>query len=132
VREAIGMRRTRWTLAVGLLAWSGCSRTEERLAVAREQEQAFRSVTAILAKINDEKDMAVAKEELDDRFAHCEKIARKGRDLPLAAAPEAGTPLAEAAIAMQKAVREMESQVNRVRQLPGGAEFFAQFGGAMP
>ena len=121
------MWRTRWALlAVGLLALSGCSRTEEVLEVAREQEQAMRDVTAVLAKIRDEKDMAAAKDEFDERFARFEKIARKARDLPHPPQPEIGTPLGDAAISMEKAFREMQDQVNRVRRLPGGEEFFSQ------
>jgi hypothetical protein len=126
------MRRARWVLAVGLLAGSGCSRTEEHLAVAHEQEQAFRGVTAILAKIRDQSDMAVARDELDDRFARCEKIARKARDLPHPPPPEVGTPLGDAASSMQRAIAEMKAEIERVRQLPGGVEFFAQFGGSVP
>jgi hypothetical protein len=126
------MWRARWALVVGLLASSGCSRTEEILAVAREQEQAYRDVTAVLATIRDEKDMEAAKEEFDDRYARCEKIARKARDLPKPPTPEAGTPLGDAASSMQKAVREMQAEINRVRGLRGGKEFFSQFGSEVP
>jgi hypothetical protein len=126
------MSRARWTLALGLLALAGCNRNQEYLEVVRGQEKAVRSVTAVLAKIRDEKDMAAAKEELDDRFARYEKIARKARDLPPPPQPEVGTPLADAAFSLQKAFKEMRDEIARVQGLRGGPEFFAQFGGSIP
>jgi thiamine biosynthesis lipoprotein ApbE len=126
------MCRARWTLALGLLALCGCNRTQEYVDVTRAQEKAVRSVTAVLAEIRDEKDMAAAKEELDDRFARYEKIARKARELPRPPQPEVGTPLADAAFSLQKAFKEMREEIARVQGLRGGAEFFAQFEGSVP
>jgi hypothetical protein len=126
------MRMTRWALVLGLLVLSGCSRTDEILEVAREQEQAIRGVTAVLAKIHDEKDMAAAKDELDARFARFEKIARKARALPHPPTPEVGTPLGDAAVSLQKAIREMQGEIDRVKELRGGEKFFSQFGDSVP
>ena len=97
-----------WLVLACLLPLAGCTSTEEYLEVARAQQKAYREVIGILAKIHDEKDMAAARDELDDRFAQCERIARKARALPKLEPPEASSPLGQAALALQEAVREFD------------------------
>jgi hypothetical protein len=114
-------------LAVVLLTLAGCSRTEDYLAVVRGQQQAMQEVTDILKKVHDDKDMAAAKDALDERFAKFDAIARKARDLPKPPPPEVEEKLD--LNAFKRAMRNMNEEIQRVKDLPGGKEFFAQFEG---
>jgi hypothetical protein len=111
----------------GMLAVAGCTRTEDYLEVARAQQKAMQDVTVVLAKINDEKDMAAARETLDDRFAEYEAIARKARDLPKPAPPEVGEKMK--AEGFVRSFERMQQEIGRVKGLPGGKDFFQQFQG---
>lgn len=110
-----------------LLLLAGCTRTADYLEVVNGQERAMRDVTDILKKVHNEKDLEAAKEELDERFARLEAIARKARDLPKPPPPEVEQKIDLAKF--QRTVREMTAEVQRVKELPGGREFFAQFEG---
>jgi hypothetical protein len=110
-----------------VLAIAGCTRTEDYLDVARAQQKAMQEVTAILEKVHSEKDMAAAKESLDERLTQYEAIARKARDLPKPAPPEVGEQMK--AEGFVRAFERMQQEIGRVKALPGGKDFFQQFEG---
>ncbi len=115
-------------VGLALLALPGCTRTEDYLEVARAQQEALRDVTAVLTHIHSEKDMAAAKEKLDDGEARFEAIARKARALPKPP-PEVASRLQDEAPKMQRALEQLRDEVQRVRGLPGGQEFLKQYQG---
>ena len=123
------MRTTTTGLLLALLlTLAGCSpRTEDYLEVIRGQQKVMQEITDILKKVQNEQDMAAAKEALDERFAQYEAIARKGRELPKPPPPEVQEKLD--LTTLNRVVRQMNEQIQRVKDLPGGREFFAQFGG---
>jgi hypothetical protein len=125
------MSRTATGLLVAGLATmmllAGCSRTEEYVEVAQAQQKAMQEVTGILKKIENEMDMAAAKDELDERFARYDTIARKARELPKPPPPDVEQKLDLAAF--KRAVDDMTYQIGRVKELPGGKEFFQRFEG---
>jgi hypothetical protein len=110
-----------------LLSVSGCTRTADYVEVAQSQQQAMREVTGILKKIHNARDMAAAREELDERFAQFDAVARKARELPKPPPPEVERQLDMDAF--KTALTEMREQIDRVKQLEGGEEFFRQFEG---
>ncbi len=114
-------------LLAGLLAMAGCTGPADYLEVARAQQKAMEEVTNVLRKIDNEKDMAAARDELEERFARYDAIARKARDLPKPAPPEVGERMQEEGF--ERAIAAMQREISRVRNLPGGKEFFDQFKG---
>jgi biopolymer transport protein ExbB/TolQ len=123
------MRTTATGLLLALcLALAGCApRTEDYLEVVRGQQKVMQEITDILKKVQNDKDMAAAKDALDERFAEYEAIARKGRELPKPPPPEVQEKLDLASL--NRVVRQMNDEIQRVKDLPGGRDFFAQFGG---
>jgi len=122
------MARVRNALIVAsLLAVAGCApNTEEYLEVARAQRRAIQDITGILEQIRDPKDMAAAKEQLDDRFGRLDAIARKAQAMPKPP-PEVHELFAKEGAT--EALQAMQEQVKRVRSLKGGEQFFEQFEG---
>ena len=116
-------------LLTGLLTLAGCTRPEDYVAVAREQQKAMDEVTAVLSKIHDAKEMAGAKAELDERLGRFDAVARKANALPKPPPPEAQRRLQDEEIFVRSAFDKMAREVKRVHDRPGGAEFFDQFEG---
>jgi hypothetical protein len=112
-------------MLVGLLFLAGCTQTEDYLEVFRDQHKAVQEVTAILAKIRNEQDMAAARDELDERFVRFEKIARRARALP--SPPPADVVSRVDKEGIERSIAEMRREIDRVKGLPGGEQFFSQF-----
>jgi hypothetical protein len=106
---------------VGLLALAGCTRTEDYVEVVAAQQQAMQEVTAILAKIQNEQDMAAARDELQESYARYDAIQRRANALPKPPPPEVASRIDGAGY--KQAFEELQSQVRRVHGLPGGGEF---------
>jgi hypothetical protein len=121
------MRRA--AVLLGLLVLTGCTRPQDYVNVAREQQRAMQEVTEILARVRDEKDLAAARAELDERVERYEAIVRRAKALPQPPSEEAQRLLQDEQPAFQTALRRLSEQVVRVRALPGASAFFEQYEG---
>jgi hypothetical protein len=122
-------RPHRVVLWLALLALGGCTRPEEYAEVARQQRAALQKMADILAEVQSEKDLPRAKADLDERLGDFEAIARKGSALPKPPPPEAAARLEQEKYPLQRAVDRLREEVERVKRLPGGEEFFKQYQG---
>lgn len=124
LRERIG------PILVGLVFLGGCAQTQDYLEVFRDQHKAVQEVTAILSRIRNEEDMAAARDELDERYMRFEQIARRARALPNPPPDDVASRVDKEGI--ERSITEMRREIDRVKALPGGEEFFRQFEGRAP
>ncbi len=117
-------------ILVGLVFLGGCSQTGDYLEVFRDQHKAVQEVTAILARIRNEEDMAAARDELDDRYVRFEQIARRANALPKPPPDDVASRVDQ--VGMERSIADMRREIDRVKALPGGEEFFRQFEGRAP
>ena len=101
---------------------SGCSREDSYRSVVRGQIAAWEETTEILKTVKDEASMARAREKLQERQSQAASIAERAKGL--------GTPSTEMREKlrdeygkMEVALARLQTEVRRVRALPGGAAF---------
>jgi hypothetical protein len=106
---------------VGLV--SGCNRAAPYLETARTQHAAMVEMKQILEGITDRESMESAKERLTDLMVRCQHNARAAQQLPR---PSDGIvrQLAEEKVKLDRAMKDVQQEVRRVRDLPGGVELF--------
>src|SRR6516225_7763152 len=105
-------------LFVGILSAAGCTRTEDYVAVAREQQEAMREVSQILSRVHSEKDLAAAKADLDERRERFEAIPKKANALPKPPPADAVARLEQERFFFQRTLEEMTAEIQRVKALP--------------
>jgi hypothetical protein len=105
----------------GMLALAGCTRTDDYVQVVRAHQKAMQDVTAVLAKIQKEDDMAAAREELRESYTRCDALQKKANALPKPPPPEVVDRIDPAGY--KQAFDDMVDQVRRVHRLQGGEEF---------
>jgi hypothetical protein len=105
----------------------GCTKDEDYLKVFRDQRAAMHELADILAKVQDEKSMAAAQIELEQRRPKFEAIASKAKALPMPLPPEVRQRLEEDKYLMTAAVERVRKESNRISKLPEGENFLKQF-----
>ena len=124
-----GMKLGRAIALMTFLGLAGCGTdSEEYLKVFRAQKAAWEEIAEVLAKIEDEKGMAAAKEELGNRLEEFDSIARRAKLLP-EPSDDVRKRLEQERFGMQRAADRLLEEVRRVKELPGGEDFFREFEG---
>jgi len=108
---------------VGLaaLVCSGCG--DRYKDVADKQVANWKEITGILREVKDRDSMDEAEDKLLSKLDRFQEVSRQAKSLP---PPDEATSLRLQAElpAMQSAVRDMLKEMERIKKLPGGPEFF--------
>jgi hypothetical protein len=120
-------RAVRSACFVLVLTLAGCAKDEDYFEVLREQRGAWKEMADILATVHDDKSMTDAKTALEERGKKFDAISRKAKALPNPPPQEVLKRMEADRFVMERTVARLQSEVERVRKLPGGVEFLKQF-----
>lgn len=105
-----------------VLGLAGCNRSEQYAEIVREQAEAQRELTEILAAVKDEATMKSARTELRKRlgrFQHAQKKAQALSRPSEAVAAKLHEELGE----LDRSWSDLQREIRRIHELPGGQEF---------
>lgn len=112
----------------GLLFFlAGCARDEDYLQVVRDQRALLKEAADILETVTDKESMAKAKVELDRVAQKAEHVSKRANALPKPPPPRLMESLQKEAKFTNTALERLTIEVQRVKKLPGGPEFWKQF-----
>lgn len=115
------------------LAWGagfllpGCDRTEEFSAAVKEQLQAQKELTEILAAVKDQATMTTARAELKKRYAHFEQVGQKAKALGKPSRATEEKLKKELGDQLEQSVADLHREIRRIQALPGGDDFLSSF-----
>ena len=101
---------------------SACSREESYRSVVRDQVAALEETADVLKTVKDASSMAGAREKLQERQSHSASIAARAKGLGAPSA-EMREKLRDEYGKMELALARLQTEIRRVRALPGGAAF---------
>jgi hypothetical protein len=111
-----------WAWMLWCLMVCGCDRGETYLEIARAQQAAWDETADVLASITDAASMEAARDRFAELTVKGQTLARRAKAMPRPS-DRILEQLEEERGKMERAANRMRAEVNRVRQLPGGAEF---------
>lgn len=109
-----------------MLAPTGCDRTATYSAVLKEQLDAQRELTEVLASVKDAETMKSAKLELNKRFSRLEQMRKKAQGLSKPSQAIREKLQEEFGQDIQQTLADLRREAQRIEELPGGKEFVAR------